>query len=45
MPRAIRLPAIGTHNGPRRWRSMDDPEWKMLAAWVRGELTGSTFPV
>jgi len=31
-----------THNGPRRWRSMDDPEWQMLAAWVRGERTGST---
>jgi len=31
-----------THNGPRRWTSMDDPEWQMLASWVRGELTGST---
>jgi mono/diheme cytochrome c family protein len=30
-----------THNGPRRWRSMDDPEWQMLASWVRGERTGS----
>jgi hypothetical protein len=30
-----------THNGPRRWRSMDDPEWQMLAAWVRGERTGA----
>lgn len=29
-----------THNGPRRWQSMDDPEWQMLAAWVRGERTG-----
>ena len=34
-----------THNGPRRWRSMEDPEWQMLAGWVRGELTGSTCPV
>ncbi len=34
-----------THNGPRRWRSMDDPEWQMLAAWVRGEQTGSACPV
>ena len=33
-----------THNGPRRWRSMDDPEWQMLAAWVRGERTGSACP-
>jgi hypothetical protein len=30
-----------THNGPRRWRSMDDPEWQMLAGWVRGERRGS----
>ena len=29
-----------THNGPRRWQSRDDPEWQMLAAWVRGEKTG-----
>ena len=34
-----------THNGPRRWRSMDDPEWQMLASWVRGERTGSACPV
>ena len=25
------------HGGPRRWASTDDPEWQMLAAWVRGE--------
>jgi len=25
------------HSGGRRWRSQDDPEWQMLAAWVRGE--------
>jgi hypothetical protein len=29
-----------THNGPRRWQSRDDPEWRMLAQWVRGERTG-----
>ncbi len=34
-----------THNGPRRWTSMDDPEWQMLAEWVRGERTGSVCPV
>ncbi len=33
-----------THNGARRWESMDDPEWRMLAAWVRGERTGSECP-
>jgi hypothetical protein len=31
-----------THNGPRRWQSRDDPEWRMLAGWVRGERTGNT---
>lgn len=25
------------HGGPRRWASTEDPEWQMLAAWVRGE--------
>ena len=25
------------HGGGRRWMSQDDPEWRMLAAWVRGE--------
>jgi mono/diheme cytochrome c family protein len=25
------------HAGGRRWQSQDDPEWRMLAAWVRGE--------
>ncbi len=30
-----------THNGPRRWQSRDDPEWRMLAAWIRGERKGS----
>jgi hypothetical protein len=25
------------HAGGRRWPSRDDPEWQMLAAWVRGE--------
>jgi hypothetical protein len=28
------------HNGPRRWQNRDDPEWQMLAAWVRGERKG-----
>lgn len=29
-----------THNGPRRWQSRDDPEYRMLASWVRGERKG-----
>ena len=31
-----------THNGPRRWASRKDPEFQMLAQWVRGERKGST---
>ncbi len=27
------------HSGGRRWFSQEDPEWQMLAAWVRGEDT------
>jgi hypothetical protein len=34
-----------THNGVRRWQSRDDPEWLMMAAWVRGERTGSDCSV
>lgn len=30
-----------THNGPRRWQSRDDAEWRMLADWVRGQRKGS----
>jgi len=30
------------HNGVRRWMSQDDPEWQMLAAWVRGERRGNS---
>jgi hypothetical protein len=29
-----------THNGPRRWPTRNDPEWQMLAGWVRGERAG-----
>jgi YVTN family beta-propeller protein len=25
------------HDGGKHWMSKDDPEWQMLAAWVRGE--------
>jgi hypothetical protein len=30
------------HNGVRRWQTRNDPEWQMLAAWVRGERTGTS---
>jgi hypothetical protein len=29
------------HNGVRRWRNRSDTEWQTLAAWIRGEVTGS----
>lgn len=29
------------HNGVRRWQTQNDPEWQTLAAWIRGEVTGS----
>ena len=29
-----------THNGPRRWENRSDPEWQMLAGWVRGDRSG-----
>jgi hypothetical protein len=32
-----------THNGPRRWQSRTDPEWQLLAGWVRGERKGHAF--
>jgi hypothetical protein len=31
-----------THNCPRRWQSRKDPEWQMLAGWVRGERKGNS---
>jgi hypothetical protein len=31
-----------SHNGPRRWGTRDDPEWRMLAEWIRGARKGST---
>jgi YVTN family beta-propeller protein len=30
-----------THTGGKFWKSKDDPEWKMLAAWVRASSTVS----
>ena len=29
------------HNGVRRWQNRNDTEYQTLAAWIRGELTGS----
>lgn len=30
------------HNGVRRWPNRQDPEWQMLASWVRGERKGNS---
>jgi YVTN family beta-propeller protein len=32
------------HNGGRRWQSKDDAEWRAIAAWIRGDATGSSCP-
>ena len=29
------------HNGVRRWQGRNDPEWQTLAAWIRGEVSGT----
>jgi hypothetical protein len=31
-----------THQGGRQFRSQDDPDWKIMAAWVRGEKAGGS---
>jgi YVTN family beta-propeller protein len=30
------------HNGVRRWQSRSDPEYQMLAEWIRGKRTGNS---
>jgi YVTN family beta-propeller protein len=30
------------HNGVRRWQSRSDPEYQMLADWIRGTRTGTS---
>jgi hypothetical protein len=38
------LPLAGgdyAHNGVKRWASQEDPEWQMLAGWVKGERKGN----
>ena len=29
-----------THQGGRQFRSQDDPDWQIMAAWVRGQKAG-----
>ncbi len=31
-----------THQGGRQFRSQDDPDWTIIAAWVRGQKAGSS---
>ena len=31
-----------THQGGRQFTSQDDPDWKTMAAWVRGQKTGGS---
>jgi hypothetical protein len=31
-----------THQGGRQFASQDDPDWKILAAWVRGQKAGGS---
>ena len=33
-----------THQGGRQFRSQDDPDWKNMEAWVRGQKAGSSAP-
>jgi YVTN family beta-propeller protein len=33
------------HSGGKHWKSQDDPEWRILAAWVRGQTVESALPV
>ena len=31
-----------THQGGRQFTSQDDPDWKIMAAWVRGQKAGGS---
>ena len=37
MPLAADAGGVAFHPGGKHWTSQDDPEWKTLAAWIRGE--------
>ena len=36
-PLAEQAGGDSSHDGGKHWTSQDDPEWQILAAWVRGE--------
>jgi hypothetical protein len=37
MPLAHEAGGVAFHPGGKHWASQDDPEWKVLAAWVNGQ--------
>jgi len=43
MPLAPEVGGIAdTHQGGRQFTSQDDPDWKIMAAWVRGQKGGGS---
>jgi hypothetical protein len=43
MPLAPEVGGIAdTHQGGRQFTSQDDPDWKTMAAWVRGQKAGGS---
>jgi len=40
-PLAVAAGGDPSHDGGKHWKSQDDPEWQVLAAWVRGATMSS----
>ena len=43
-PLAVEVGGDPVHDGGRHWTSKNDPEWQMLAAWVRGQKVSAPAP-
>src|SRR5947208_7737179 len=41
-PLAEQAGGENSHDGGKHWMSQDDPEWQVLAAWVRGDTRNAT---
>jgi hypothetical protein len=41
-PLAVSAGGDRFHAGGKHWKSQSDPEWQVLAAWVRGETMGGS---
>jgi hypothetical protein len=41
MPLAEEAGGVSFHPGGKHWTSTDDPEFRVLAAWVNGAKAGS----